>query len=91
MVERPKKPRIGRPPGRTHPEAFVVRLPEGTLATWHRAARREGLTVAGMIRAAVAERVERTGARRPRGEESGAPTWDETLGGRIGDLERKRK
>jgi hypothetical protein len=71
VVQRKKSPRIGRPPGKTHPEKFLVKLPEGTLATWRGAAKREGLTVAGMVRVAVAERIEKGRGRRPRGEEPG--------------------
>jgi hypothetical protein len=66
-----RKCRIGRPPGKTHPEAFILRLPKGTLATWRKAAKREGLTVAELVRVGVAERIEKTGARRPRDEEPG--------------------
>jgi len=91
MTQQKKRPRVGRPPGKTHPEKYLVKLSEGTLATWHRAAKREGLTVAGLIRASVAERIERMGARRPRGEDPGASVWDETWSGRISEVERKRK
>ena len=90
-MKRKKAARIGRPPGKTHPENYVVRLPKGTLAVWRHAANREGLTVAGLIRAAVAERIERMGARWPHVEGTGALTWDDVFGGRIGGLDRKRK
>ena len=55
-----KKKRIGRPPGRTYIEAFIVKTEKGTLARWRRAARHEGLTVAGLIRQSVADRITRT-------------------------------
>jgi hypothetical protein len=40
-------------------EGHLVKLPKGTLATWRSAAKAEGLTVAEMVRRAVAERVAR--------------------------------
>jgi hypothetical protein len=63
VVQVKKNRRIGRPPGKTHPEKYLVKLPEGTLATWRRAAKREGLTVAELVRRAVADRMERKMAR----------------------------
>jgi hypothetical protein len=54
------KKKTGRPAGKTHPEAFTMRLPKGTLARWRKAARHEGTTVAEMLRQAMADRIART-------------------------------
>ena len=44
------KGRVGRPPGKTHPEVFVLRLPKGTLRLWRSAAKRDGTSVSELVR-----------------------------------------
>jgi hypothetical protein len=57
----------GRPAGKTHPEAFTMRLPAGTLARWRKAAKREGTTVAELVRQGTQDRITRTRTKRKTG------------------------
>ena len=63
-----KKKRIGRPPGKTHPEVFVVRLPKGTLKAWRKSAKSLGVSIGEMVRQSVTGQIAKTKTKTKKGD-----------------------